>query len=131
MPIAYDVIGDIHGRFDKFEALMRALGYRASGGTFIPPAGRQAVFVGDLIDRGPEQVRLLTAVRGMIDAGHARAVMGNHELNAIAFVQPDPASPSGEFLRANRGDTPKSAQNRRQHAAFLAQAGEGSAARKE
>jgi hypothetical protein len=124
---SYDVIGDIHGRFDKFEALMHTLGYRASGDTFIPPAGRQAIFVGDLIDRGPEQVRLLKTVRHMIDAGHAQAVMGNHEFNAIAFVHPDPDSPNGEFLRANRSDTPKSAQNRRQHAAFLAQVGEGSA----
>jgi hypothetical protein len=77
-PTAYDVIGDIHGRYDKFEALMDALGYRAASGTFVPPAGRQAIFVGDLIDRGPEQIRLLTAVRKMIDAGHAQAVMGNH-----------------------------------------------------
>jgi hypothetical protein len=128
---SYDVIGDIHGRFDKFEALMRTLGYRASGDTFIPPAGRQAIFVGDLIDRGPEQVRLLKTVRRMIDAGHAQAVMGNHEFNAIAFVHPDPGSPNGEFLRANRSETPKSAQNRRQHAAFLTQVGEGSAAHKE
>jgi hypothetical protein len=124
---SYDVIGDIHGRFDKFEALMPALGYRASGDTFVPPEGRQAIFVGDLIDRGPEQVRLLKTVRRMIDAGHAQAVMGNHEFNAIAFVHPDPESTNGEFLRANRSDSPKSLQNRRQHAAFLAQVGEGSA----
>lgn len=123
----YDVIGDIHGRFDKFEALMSALGYRASCSTFIPPVGRQAVFVGDLIDRGPEQLKLLTAVRGLIDAGHARAVMGNHELNAIAYITPDPARTDGECLRANLIESPKSLQNRRQHAAFLSQVGEGSA----
>ena len=125
---AYDVIGDIHGRLDKFEALMKALGYRAANGSFIPPAGRQAIFVGDLIDRGPEQVPLLTVVRRMIEAGHAQAVMGNHEFNAIAYVTPDPAvTDRREFLRVNSGDSPKCQQNRRQHAAFLAQVGEGSA----
>jgi hypothetical protein len=125
--IAYDVIGDIHGRFDKFEALMKVLGYRAANGSFVPPAGRQAVFVGDLLDRGPEQIRLLSAVRQMIEAGHARAVMGNHEFNAIAYVTPDESiTDRNEFLRANAGDAPKCHQNRRQHAAFLAQVGEGS-----
>jgi hypothetical protein len=127
-PTAYDVIGDIHGRFDKFCALMKALGYRAANGSFIPPAGRQAIFVGDLIDRGPEQIRLLMAVRKMIEAGHAQAVMGNHEFNAIAYVTPDPAvTDRQEFLRVNSGNAPKCHQNRRQHAAFLAQVGEGSA----
>lgn len=126
--IAYDVIGDIHGRYDKFEALMSALGYRASGDTFVPPVGRQAIFVGDLIDRGPEQIRLLKTVRRMIDAGHAQAVMGNHEFNAIAYVTPDESiTDRSEFLRVNAADSRKSHQNRRQHAAFLAQVGEGSA----
>ena len=125
MQIAYDVIGDIHGRFDKFQLLMRELGYRHTGNTFIPPAGRRAVFVGDLIDRGPEQVQLLQYVRRMVEAGHAHVVLGNHEFNAIAYVSEDPNNP-GECLRANKGESPKCAQNRRQHAAFLAQVGEGS-----
>lgn len=125
--MAYDVIGDIHGRFDKFEALMKVLGYRAANGSFIPPVGRQAIFVGDLIDRGPAQIPLLNAVRSMIDAGHAQAVMGNHEFNAIAYITPNPdITDRKEFLRLNSGDTHKCHQNRRQHAAFLAQVGEGS-----
>lgn len=124
---SFDLIGDIHGRFDKLQALMRALGYTARGDGFVPPAGRQAIFVGDLIDRGPEQLAVLRAVRSMIDAGHARAVMGNHELNAIAWLLPDPALAGEDFLRVQRPDSPKGAQNRRQHAAFLEQVGEGSA----
>ena len=55
----------------------------------------------------------------MIDGGHAQAVMGNHEFNAIAWAQIDPASP-GQHLR-RRHD-----KNRRQHAAFLAEVGEDS-----
>lgn len=122
----YDVIGDIHGHFDKLAALMKRMGYAPNGESFSAPHGRQAIFVGDLIDRGPDQIKVLTAVRAMVDAGDARVVMGNHEFNAIAYVSVDEHAATGEFLRPNRFDTPKSLKNRRQHAQFLAQVGEGS-----
>lgn len=80
---------------------------------------RQAVFLGDLIDRGPEQIKVVNTVRSMIDAGHARSVMGNHEFNAIGYATPC-RNATGEFLRRN---TPK---NRSQHIEFLQQAREGS-----
>lgn len=122
----YDFIGDIHGHADKLEALLRRLGYTAQGRGYRAPAGRQAVFLGDLIDRGPQQLRVLEIVRSMVDAGHALCLMGNHEFNAIAFVTPDPRSPGG-CLRPNRIDGPKARKNRAQHAAFLREVGEGSA----
>ena len=111
MNIAYDVIGDIHGRLDKFHALMLTLGYFESHNTFVPPAGRQAIFVGDLIDRGPEQVKLLQYVRRMVDAGYAQVVMGNHEFNAIAYVAPDPENEGDCLDRVpSRGVTPQPGQ---------------------
>ena len=116
---AYDVIGDIHGHADKLTGLLRAMGYRETQGVWRPPHGHQAVFIGDLIDRGPEQRQVIRIVRSMMDAGHARAVMGNHEFNAIGFVTPDPGK-AGQFLR------PHSDKNRNQHGEFLAQVGEGS-----
>jgi len=117
--MGYDVIGDIHGQAGKLEALLQKLGYvrRASG--WIPPLGRQAVFLGDLIDRGPEQVKVVNTVRSMIDAGHARSVMGNHEFNAIGYATPRRGVP-GEFLRR------PSPKNLSQHIEFLQQVGEGS-----
>lgn len=117
--MGYDVIGDIHGQAGKLEALLRKLGYihRASG--WVPPRDRQAVFLGDLIDRGPQQVKVVNTVRSMIDAGHARSVMGNHEFNAIGYATPRGNVP-GEFLRRH---TPK---NLSQHIEFLKQVGEGS-----
>jgi hypothetical protein len=78
-----------------------------------------ALFLGDLIDRGPEQVRLLRAVRSMVDAGHARSIMGNHEFNAIGWVTP--RADGAGFLRRH------SDKNHAQHAEFLRQVGEGSA----
>jgi hypothetical protein len=91
--MAYDIIGDIHGHADKLEALLRTLGYRDTAGAWRHP-DRQAIFVGDFIDRGPAQVRSVQIVRRMVDAGVALAVMGNHELNAIAWHTPDPRRPS-------------------------------------
>lgn len=119
----YDVIGDVHGQAGKLKALLRELVY-TEGATWTPPAGRQAIFLGDLIDRGPEQIEVVRIVRGMIDAGHARSVMGNHEFNAIGYATPRKDG-SGEFLR------PHSPKNRQQHAEFLKQVGEGSAQHRE
>ncbi|MCC7124196.1 MAG: metallophosphoesterase [Acidobacteria bacterium] len=109
----YDIIGDIHGHSDKLEALLRDMGYRDTQGAWRH-SDRQAVFVGDFIDRGPDQVRTCTIVRRMIDAGAALAVMGNHEFNAIAWHTRDPREPS-RFLREDNE------KNRQQHEAFLAE----------
>lgn len=122
--MSYDVIGDIHGQADKLAALLRKLGYFRGVSGWIPPQGRQALFLGDLIDRGPAQVRVVNMVRSMIDAGHARSVMGNHEFNAIGYATPCRDS-AGEFLRRH------SPKNLSQHAEFLRQVGEGSALHRE
>lgn len=114
----YDIIGDIHGCFDQLDSLLRKLGYRERSGAWRHP-DRQALFVGDLIDRGPKQLETVMAVRRMVDAGAARCILGNHEFNAVAWSTPDPNSP-GEYLR------PHSKKNRKQHEAFLREVGEGS-----
>lgn len=122
--VAYDVIGDIHGQGAKLSALLSSMGYVPTGTTFRPPQGRKAVFLGDLIDRGPDQRQVLEIVRGMVDAGNALCLMGNHEFNAIAYLLDDPRDP-GECYRPNRRDSAVAAKNRHQHAAFLQQIGEG------
>lgn len=106
----YDVIGDVHGQGAKLRALLERLGYVERQAVWRAPAGRQAVFVGDLIDRGPEQRAVLDIVRRMVDAGQARAVLGNHEFNAMGMAVRDEA---GGYLR------PRSPKNLSQHAAFL------------
>lgn len=122
----YDLIGDIHGYADKLEGLLQFMGYVPQGRSYRAPQGHQAVFLGDLIDRGPAQLRVVEIVRDMVEQGQALCVMGNHEFNAIGYLVEDPNVP-GECLRANRLDSPKARKNREQHAEFLAQVGEGSA----
>ena len=116
--MAFDLIGDIHGQADLLTALLRRLGYRESRGVWRHPE-RSVIFLGDFIDRGPEQVQTVTLVRRMLDAGSARAVMGNHELNAIAWFTPDPRG-NGDYLRP-RYHPERGPKNRRQHARFLAE----------
>ena len=113
----YDIIGDIHGQADKLHALLARLGYVQSSGAYRKP-DHTAVFVGDFIDRGPQQVDSVMTVRRMVDAGTALAIMGNHEFNAMAWHTADPLQP-GEYLRPHKG--PWGESNRRQHAAFLAE----------
>jgi hypothetical protein len=84
----YDLIGDIHGQAFELEALLEKLGYRHSGDCYRHES-RMAIFLGDFIDRGLHQKRVLTLVRSMIEGGAAKAVMGNHEYNAIAYFTPN------------------------------------------
>ena len=107
----YDLIGDIHGQAQELEALLDKLGYRQMNGVYGHPK-RKVIFLGDFIDRGPHQRKVLKLVRPMIDNGAALAVMGNHEYNAIAYFTP--GSDDG-YLRE------RSPKNNDQHQAFLAE----------
>ena len=117
---AYDIIGDVHGQSAKLEALLLDMGYTPSGVSFKAPPKRQVVFLGDLIDRGPGQVRVLEIVRAMVESGEALCILGNHEINAIGYVTRSPWVPN-DYLR------PRTEKNRLQHAEFLQRIGEGSA----
>lgn len=116
--MGYDIIGDIHGHAAKLEALLSKLGYRRRQGCWRH-AERTAIFVGDFIDRGERGVETVRIVRRMVDSGAALAIMGNHELNAIAWHTPDARMP-GEYLRPHHSSR-WGHKNRRQHAAFLKQ----------
>ena len=80
----YDIIGDIHGHADKLEELLLKLGYTKNHKQYSHRE-RKALFLGDYIDRGPKSHEVLKIVKHMVDGGHAIALMGNHEYNAICF----------------------------------------------
>ncbi|ULR54036.1 polynucleotide kinase-phosphatase [Streptomyces deccanensis] len=71
----FDIVGDIHGCANELEALLGKLGY-VDG---VHPEGRTAVFVGDLVDRGPDSPGVLRRVMSMVGSGNALCVPGNHE----------------------------------------------------
>ncbi|MEH3053800.1 MAG: polynucleotide kinase-phosphatase [Patulibacter minatonensis] len=77
----FDVIGDVHGCHAELTELLSKLDYRVAedGLQAVPPAGRRAVFVGDLVDRGPASPGVLRLVINMVAEGHAIAVPGNHD----------------------------------------------------
>src|SRR3954453_1379429 len=89
----FDVIGDAHGGRTELEELLTALGYaltRDDDGRPVDaehPDGRTAVFVGDLVDRGPDSPGVLRLAMGMVVAGHALCVPGNHENKLVRALR--------------------------------------------
>ncbi len=86
----FDIIGDVHGCYDELVSLLRQLDYQITSSpqapenvTIQPPEGRKAVFLGDLVDRGPKIPDVLRLVMGMVEAGTAFCVPGNHELKLM------------------------------------------------
>jgi protein phosphatase len=89
----FDIIGDVHGCCEELEALLQQLGYIVTSmeagdplwgsQTYVHPEGRKAVFVGDLVDRGPRILDTLRLVRNMVQAGSALCVPGNHDMKLM------------------------------------------------
>lgn len=76
-----DLIGDVHGHLEPLIELLNHLGYDDRG--LHQGGARRLVFVGDLIDRGPDSEALLDFVQDLVEAERAHAVLGNHELNVM------------------------------------------------
>ncbi|CAN5853713.1 metallophosphoesterase [soil metagenome] len=111
----YDIIGDVHGCADMLVALLITMGYVIDDATgAYGHSERQAIFVGDLVDRGEGQLQVLETVKRMVDHGTAQIVMGNHEFNAVAYATEHPLQ-SGDYL------WPHTAKNTHQHEGLLAQ----------
>ncbi len=83
----FDLIGDIHGCYDELLLLLQKLGYQISPEAIVPPAGRRAVFLGDLVDRGPDSPAVLRLVMRMVSEGHALCVPGNHEVRLLKWLR--------------------------------------------
>ncbi|MFE6466156.1 AAA family ATPase, partial [Bacillus subtilis] len=79
----FDIIGDIHGCASELETLLGKLGYTDG----VHPDGRSAVFVGDLVDRGPDSPGVLRRVMSMVKSGNALCVPGNHENKYGRFLK--------------------------------------------
>jgi protein phosphatase len=94
----FDLIGDVHGCADELKTLLGKLGYEPavfipggpsliSGPVYAHPKGRKAVFVGDLVDRGPRILETLRIVATMVDFGSALCVPGNHDAKLLRKLE--------------------------------------------
>ena len=79
----FDIIGDVHGCASELTELLGTLGYVEQEGLWSHPDGRRAVFLGDLVDRGPRIPEVLRLVMRMVETGHALAVPGNHDVKLM------------------------------------------------
>lgn len=92
-----DIIGDVHGEIDALRALLARLGCDAERCTVERPI----VFVGDLVDRGPDSVAVVDLVQRLVEAGVAQAVLGNHEYN---ILEDDQKEGNGWYLARTPAD---------------------------
>ncbi|MGB3291813.1 MAG: polynucleotide kinase-phosphatase [Phormidesmis sp.] len=102
----FDIIGDIHGCCDELEQLLQQLGYQSKSNqaensfwqcpTYTHPEGRTALFLGDLVDRGPRILDTVKLVRSMVQAGSALCILGNHENKLMRKL-------SGKNVKLNHG----------------------------
>lgn len=104
-----DLIGDVHGELDALRALLARLGCDTTRCTVERPI----VFVGDLIDRGPDSVAVVMLVQRLVEAGVAQVVLGNHELNLLVGDQKEG---NGWFLPHQR--RPDAWHDGKDHIAF-------------
>ncbi len=110
-PECIDFIGDIHGHASVLRGLLDDLGYRQNQGRWVHREAR-LVFLGDLIDRGPEQRETVELVRELFESNLAICIAGNHEFNAVGFVTERTDQP-GAFVRSHTEN------HLRQHEGFL------------
>jgi polynucleotide kinase-phosphatase len=117
----FDIIGDVHGCRIELEQLLTGLGYeisrdplgRADGARHA--GGRTALFVGDLVDRGPDTPGVLRLVMGMVAAGTALCVSGNHEAKLVRALR-------GRKVRVAHGLAESLAQLEAEEPGFVADA---------
>ena len=75
----FDILGDVHGCLAELTDLLGRLGYARDTPAWRHPEGRRAVFLGDLVDRGPDTPGVLRLAMDMVNAGTALCVQGNHD----------------------------------------------------
>lgn len=85
----FDIIGDIHGCLDETLMLLKKLNYNVEtvpfdlenyGYKVTAPNNRKVVFLGDLVDRGPNSAGVLKLAMSMVKNETAICVPGNHDI---------------------------------------------------
>ena len=112
----FDIIGDVHGCYDELIALLDKLGYDIRPDQIVPPPGRKAIFLGDLVDRGPKIPHVLDLVMSMVKGNTALCIPGNHDARLVRALR-------GKRVRPTYGLSESLAQidarDRKRYADFL------------
>lgn len=92
-----DVVGDIHGLKDLFKLTLAPLGWNtdSQGDLTHDDAARKILFLGDIVDRGPDSVDVLRLVKKTVQQQKAWLLLGNHESKLIRTF--DELERTGEF----------------------------------
>ncbi|HEX8995265.1 MAG TPA: metallophosphoesterase [Ktedonobacterales bacterium] len=83
----FDIIGDVHGCYDELVELLETLGYQREDDSMRHQAGRRAIFVGDLVDRGPKVTQVARLAMRMVAKGQALCVPGNHDIKLMRALE--------------------------------------------
>jgi protein phosphatase len=118
----FDIIGDVHGCADELELLLAKLGYAVSWSgngeartcAVVAPAGRRAIFVGDLVDRGPRTPDVVRLMHAMVAGGMAFCVPGNHDMKFVRWLH-------GRNVKPTHGLAETAAQMEQETPAFREQ----------
>lgn len=94
---SYDLIGDVHGHEELLSALVEKLGYVRKGPSYEHPQGRKLVFVGDLLNRGPDSAGVLKIVRKTWEEGNAYVALGNHEFRILQLASMNKGLPDASY----------------------------------
>ena len=119
----FDLIGDVHGCYDELLMLLNSLGYRVSqvaqAFEVYHPEGRKLVFLGDLVDRGPNTPAVLRLVMAAVKSGDAYCVAGNHDAKLIKALQGSQVAMTHGLTESMRQLEAESEAFRAEVAAFL------------
>ncbi|HEY7669856.1 MAG TPA: metallophosphoesterase [Hyphomicrobium sp.] len=123
----FDMIGDVHGCAEELVALLNRLGYgvhlEGSGegrrAETKAPKGRRAVFVGDLVDRGPNAPDVVRIAIAMAERRQAFAVIGNHDDRFLRWLKGHEVKPTHGLERTVAQFAGESEAFRKEARAFL------------
>jgi len=93
-----DIVGDIHGEIEPLRHLLEHMGYDIK---CVHPEGRRLVFLGDLVDRGPDSPAVVELVKQLVKADRAQCILGNHELN---LLRDEPKDGNGWYTQPEKVD---------------------------
>lgn len=90
-------IGDVHGRYDLLQKLLRSVISHWENAV-INPKKVSVLLLGDIIDRGPDSAKCVRAIRRLVEAGSAKLLLGNHEDMLLASAYGNAAAQKAWLL---------------------------------